>query len=136
MPSKQTSLIFAFSVLVAAGVNACYQAKTPAQVAQDTAAAENRADAATQKAEQHAAERIDSRQTLVSDEQKDAAHTRAVELEKIADTRAQGDHRIALAQCESLSGESQKACRERADAAFTTAEDRARQAKVDSDPKP
>jgi hypothetical protein len=136
MAASKTTLIFTLAVMVAGGLNACYQAKSPDQVAQDTAAAETKANDATVKVEQRAADKIDSTQTVVSDEQAAAAHTRAIELEKIADTRAEGNHRIALTQCESLAGEMQKACRAQADAAFTTAQDQARQVRADTDPKP
>jgi hypothetical protein len=136
MAANKTTFIFTLAVMVAGGMNACYQAKSPDQVAQDTAAAESQATSVTGKAEQRAAEKIDSAQTVVSDEQAAAAHTRAIELEKIADTRAEGNHQVALAQCESLAGEPQKACREQADTAFTTAQDEARQVRAETDPKP
>jgi hypothetical protein len=136
MAAKKTTLLFTLAVMVAGGMNACYQAKSPDQVAQDTAAAESKATSVAAKVEQRAADRINSSQTVVSDEQAAAAHTRAVELEKVADTRAEGTHRIALTQCETLAGEPQKACREQADTAFTTAEDEARQVRADTDPKP
>ncbi|HEV2700869.1 MAG TPA: hypothetical protein VGV09_04510, partial [Steroidobacteraceae bacterium] len=116
--------------------SACYHAKSPDTVAQDTAAAESKADAATGKVEDRAADKIKGAQTVVGDEQAAAAHTRAVEFEKVADSRAQGDHKVALARCESMAGEAQKACRQQADAAFTTAQDRARQTRANTDPKP
>jgi hypothetical protein len=117
-------------------LNACYQSKSPEQVAKDTAAAENTATQATGKAEQTAADKIGSEQRVVTDEAAAAAHTRAIENEKVADTLAAGDHKVALAQCEILSGEKQKACREQADTAFTVAEDKARQVRADTDPRP
>jgi hypothetical protein len=135
MPANKT-MIFTLAVMVAGGMNACYQAKSPDQVAQDTASAESAATSVTGKAEQRAADKIDSAQAVVGDEQVAAAHTRAVELEKIADARAEGNHKVALAQCESLAGEPQKACREQADTAFTTAQDEARQVRAETDPKP
>jgi len=135
VPASKTTFLLAL-VLVAGGMAACDRPKSPDKVAQDTAAAESKADATTGKVEEHAADKISNAQSVVSDEQAAAAHTRAVELEKIADTQAEGDHKVALAQCESLAGEAQKACRQQADAALTTAEDRARQVKANTDPKP
>jgi len=136
MTQTKTRFFLTFTILAAGVLNACYHAKSPDQVAQDTANAQNKAAAETGKVEEKAVAKIDSAQGVVSDEQAAAAHTRAVEVEKIADTQAQGNHKIALAQCESLAGEQQKACREQADSAFTTAEDLAHQAKADTDPKP
>jgi hypothetical protein len=134
MPSK--TLIFTLAVMVAGGMNACYQSKSPDRVAQDTAAAESKADAVAGKAEQRAADKIDSAQAVVHDEQVAADHTRAQELEKLVDARAEGNHKVALAQCESLAGETQKACREQADSALTSAEDQARRIRTETDPKP
>jgi hypothetical protein len=131
LPSAVTFALAALCVL-----NACYQSKSPDQVAKDTAAAESTADKTTGKAEERAADKITGAQRVVSDEEAAAAHTRALEIEKVSDTLAEGDHKVALAQCESLKGESQKACREQADSAFTLAEDKAREVRANSDPKP
>ena len=73
---------------------------------------------------------------MVSDEESAAAHTRAVEAERVAETQAQGAHKVALAQCESLSGEAQKSWRYQADTAYETAQAQARQDRADTDPKP
>jgi hypothetical protein len=126
----------AFALAALCVLNACYQSKSPDQVAKDTASAENTANQATGKAEERAADKISSAQRVVSDEQAAVAHTRALEIEKVSDTLAEGDHKVALAQCESLKGEPQKACREQADSAFTVAEDKARQLRTDTDPRP
>jgi len=136
MGRKRLASLVTFALATLCVLNACYQSKSPDQVAKDTAAAQNHADQTTGKAEKRAAEKITSAQGVVSDEQAAAAHTRAVEIEKVSDTLAEGDHKVALAQCESLKGETQKACREQADTAFTVAEDKARQVRADTDPKP
>jgi hypothetical protein len=123
--------------LMAAGLlNACYQAKTPDQVAKDTAAAENTATENAAKVEQNADQKLHSAQTVVHDEQTAATHTRAIEDEKVADAKAAGIHKISLAQCESLSGEAQKACRTQADTAYQTATAQAQQDRAYTDPKP
>ena len=131
LPSLVTFALAALCVL-----NACYQSKSPDQVAKDTATAQHTADQATGKAAERAADKIGSEQRVVSDEEAAAANTRAVEIEKVSDTLAEGDHKVALAQCESLKGEPQKACREQADSAFAVSEDKARQLRANTDPKP
>ena len=136
MTPKKTTAIVTLALVAAAMLNACYQAKSPDQVAKDTTTAENAAVHAADKAQDKAAAKDNSAQAVVSDEQAAAAHTRAIEAEKVADTEAEGKHKVALAQCESLSGEQQKACREQADTAFSTAQAVARQVKADTDPKP
>jgi len=132
---KATSMV-TLALMVAGVLNACYQAKTPDQVAQDTAAAQTNSSEAMAKAEQKAGDKVNNAQAVVTDEQNAVAHTRAVETEKVTDQQAEGNHKVALAQCESLSGDSQKACKVQADTAYDTAQAQARQAKADSDPKP
>ena len=123
--------------LIAAGVlSACYQAKSPDQVAKDTAAAENTATQNAAKVEQNADQKLHSAEGVVHDEQAAAAHTRAIEDEKVADAKTAGIHKIALAQCESLSGEAQKACKSQADTAYQTATAQAQQDRAYTDPKP
>jgi hypothetical protein len=136
MLPKRLPALVTFALATLCVLNACYQSKSPDQVAKDTAAAQDTANQTTGKAEERAADKIGSAQRVVTDEEAAAAHTRAIEIEKVSDTLAQGDHKVALAQCESLKGESQKACREQADSAFTVAEDKARQVRANTDPKP
>ncbi|HEX3838814.1 MAG TPA: hypothetical protein VHW25_17810 [Steroidobacteraceae bacterium] len=136
MTPNKTTLVVTIALLAACVLNACNQAKSPDRVAKDTAAAENTASEDAAKAEQRASDKVNSAASVVHDEKAAEAHTEAVQAEKVADTKAQGDHKIALAQCESLSGEPQKACKEQADTAFQVAEDQAKQTKADTDPKP
>jgi hypothetical protein len=128
--------VLILGLLGACVLNACYRAKTPDQVAKDTAAAETTAMQNAAKVEQNADQKLHSTQTVVNDEQAAAAHTRAIEEEKVADSKAAGIHKIALAQCESLSGEAQKACQHQADTAYQTATAQAQQDRAYTDPKP
>jgi hypothetical protein len=136
MKPNRIGAVLTFALLAACMLNACDHAKSPDQVANDTAAAETTAAQDTAKAEQKADDKVNSAQTVVRDEQAAAAHTRAVESEKVNDAQAEGTHKIDLAQCEQLSGDNQKACKARADTAYDTAIAQARQAKADTDPKP
>jgi hypothetical protein len=106
-------------VLVAAStLGACDHAKSTAQVAKDTSNAEQKAIEDVQKSE------------------RDAEHLASVQNQKMADTAAEGAHKVALAQCESLSGTAQKSCRDQADADYQVAKAQAKQDRADSDPKP
>jgi hypothetical protein len=136
MTPNKTTFVVTVALLATCVLNACNQAKSPEKVAKDTAAAENTAAENAAKAEESAGEKVNSAQTVVRDEKTAEAHTAAVQAEKVADAKAQGEHKVALAQCESLSGEPQKACREQADTAFQVAEDQAKQSKANTDPKP
>ena len=136
MATNKTTFLVTLALLATCVLNACNQAKSPEQVAKDTATAENTATENAAKVEQSAGDKVNSAQTVVSDEKSAEAHTAAVQAEKVADAKAQGEHKVALAQCESLGGEPQKACREQADTAFQVAEDQAKQAEANTDPKP
>ena len=92
-------------------MSACNHAKDSAQVAQDVSKAEQNAAERTAKAERSA-------ENKVGGQIEDAAHTAAVQEQKVEDTDAEGAHKVALAQCEALSGANQKACRDQADAAY------------------
>lgn len=136
MQTRSPGRVVLAGLIAVCVLNACYQSKTPDQVAKDTAAAEETATQNAAKVEQKADEKLNSTQAVVHDEQSAAAHTRAIEDEKVADAKAEGIHKIALAQCESLSGEAQKACRSQADSALQTATAQAQQDRANADPKP
>lgn len=136
MAAGKPTFVVTVALLATCVLNACHRAKSPEQVARDTAAAENLATENAAKVEQSAGAKVNRAQTVVRDEKKAEAHTAAVEAERVADAKAQGELKVALAQCESLSGEPQKACKEQADTAFQVAEDQSRQAEADTDPKP
>jgi hypothetical protein len=136
MKANKIGLALTMTLLAVCVLNGCDRAKSPDQVAKDTAVAETNASEATAKAEETAGDKVNSAQTVVRDEQAAADHTRAVETEKVNEAQAEGDHKVALAQCERLSGEDQKACKAQADTAYQTAQALAKQAKADSDPKP
>jgi TRAP-type C4-dicarboxylate transport system substrate-binding protein len=136
MAISKTTFVVTVALVATCMLNACNQAKSPDQVARDTATAESKASDNTAKVEQSAGDKVNSAQTVVSDEKSAEAHTAAVEAEKVADTKAQGDYKVALAQCGSLGGDQQKACKAQADAALQLAQDQAKQARANSDPKP
>ena len=79
---------------------------------------------------------IASARADVRDEQRDLAHVDAVESQRIADTHAQGEYKVALAQCEALSGATQQSCKDQANADYAVSRATAKQAKASADPKP
>ena len=117
-------------------LTACNRSKSAAEVARDTSAAQQTAGDKVVAAQQQAAERIASARGDVREQQRDLNHVDAVESQKVAETAAAGEHKVALARCEALSGSPQKSCRARADADYEAAEARARQDRAAADPKP
>jgi len=47
-------------------------------------------------------------------------------------TKAEGDHKVALAQCEALSGQAQKDCKDKADERLDAVKARVKQEKKDA----
>ncbi len=127
---------FALLVLAAGALAACDHPKSAAQVARDTAAAEQTAANNAAKAQQEADARLASARGDVRDEQRDLAHVEAVETQRVPDAQAAGDYKVALARCEALSGATQQACKDQASADYDVARARAKQDKAGSDPKP
>jgi ABC-type enterochelin transport system substrate-binding protein len=121
---------------VACGLTACNHSKSSAEVAKDTSAAQQTAGEKVAAAQQQAAVRIASARGDVREEQRDLNHVDAVESQKVAETAAAGEHKVALVRCEGLSGSPQKSCKDRADADYEAAEARARQDRAATDPKP
>ena len=133
----RTTILGLMLVLGAAGsLAACDHAKTDAQVAKDTSAAQDTAAEKVAKADQTAADKEAAARKDVRSEQQDAQHVAAVQNQKVSDTEAEGAHKVALAQCEALSGTAQKSCRDQADADYDVAKAKAKQARTESDPKP
>ncbi len=122
-------------IAVAAGaVAACDGSRSAADVAHDTASAEQAAADNAAKVQQKADARIASARSEGRDEQRDLAHAEATQ--KLADMQAEGDLKLALARCESLSGATQQSCRDQANADFDVAKAKANQLSASPDRKP
>ena len=131
---RRSYLIPGLMALLLGILGGCNHAKGPEQVAKDTAAAQQKAAEDVAKAQQNAQVRVAKAENEVRDQQGDEAQTRAAEQRKVDDEKAKGDHDVALAQCERLNGTAQKSCKDQADAAYNTAQARAKQAEVNSEP--
>lgn len=114
---RNTLIAACVAALSIGALGGCNNAKSPEDVAKDTAAAEQKGAA------------------NVADEQRDAQHENAEQTEDVAEAKAKADHDTALAQCEGLAGDQQSACKKRADADYETAKAQAHQQKKASDPK-
>ena len=113
------------------GLSACNKAESPDKVQADVAKATSDAADANAKAEE--------KQKQVEAE---AVKDRADAADKAADksvgavvdsavTEAQGDTKIALAKCEALEGDAQKACKDKANAHMDAVKAKAKVAKSD-----
>jgi len=133
MYRRTGSLTLALCAIMLLG--GCNNAKSPSTVAKDVNSASQSAEEKTAKAEERAEEKVASADKDVRNEQRDEQHVAAVQGEDVAQTRAKGERDIALAKCEALSGESQQACKDQANAAYDMALAQAKQDRASSDPK-
>jgi hypothetical protein len=100
---------------------ACHQAKSPDQVAAEVAKAQDKANSEVAGAEQSADKDVANAAGKVGDKLTDLNNDAASDAYKIAVAKADGDRKVALAQCDSMSGDPQTACRKQADADYDAA---------------
>ena len=110
--------VFVVAALALAG---CNQSKSPEDVSKDVAKAEQKANNEVTKSEERAQSALDKSYEKVNDQEvkfnNDAAH----QTYNVAVAKADGDRKVALATCESQSGDSQRACKDRAEADYKSA---------------
>jgi len=113
----------AMTVLVFAG---CNNAKSPDAVAKDVATAEQKASTEVANSEKDAGKDIGKAAEKVDDKLVDLNNAAAKDAYNITLAKADGDRKVALANCAALSGDAQKACKDQADADYNAAKANAR----------
>lgn len=126
---------FTMTLMAAALVAACNQAKSPSEVAKDVNAASQTADTRSAKAEQKAESEVTGEQKDVRKAQREEEHVAAVQAQDVAKTEAEGARNVALAKCEALSGNRQQACKDQANAEYDVRIAQAKEQRVNTDPK-
>lgn len=126
MRTVLTSAI-AIAVLALAG---CDSAKSPETVAKHVDAAEQKAAAEVAKSEQAAEKDLAKAAEKVDDKLVDFNNTAAKDAYNLAVAKADGDRKVALANCQALGGDAQKTCKDQADADYGAAKANAKAAAV------
>jgi len=110
--------IFVVAALALAG---CNKSKSPEDVSKDVANAEQKASNEVTKSEVRAQRALDKSYEKVNDQEikfnNDASH----QTYNVVIAKADGNRKVALATCESQSGDAQKACKDQAQADYKTA---------------
>jgi hypothetical protein len=114
-------VISAVAVLAVAAVSGCNNAKSPDAVANDVAAAQAKRAATVADAKQDAAKDENKAEAKVDDKTNDLNNVNAKGAYDVAMAQADGDHKVALQKCEAVSGDTQKACKDQADAKYDLA---------------
>jgi hypothetical protein len=117
MRTRLTSGI-AIAVLIMAG---CDSAKSPDTVAKDVAAAQQKASAEVAKSEQAAEKDLTKAAETVDGKLVDFNNAAAKDAYNLAVAKADGDRKVALANCLALGGDAQKTCKDQAEADYGAA---------------
>lgn len=99
----------------------CDNAKNPETVAKDVAKAEQKAAGEMANSEKKAEKDLNKAAEKVDDKLVDFNNTAAKEAYNLAVAKADGDRKVALANCLALSGDAQKTCKEQAEADYNAA---------------
>jgi hypothetical protein len=108
----------AMAVLVASG---CDSAKSPETVSKNVAAAEQKAASEVANSEKAAEKDLDKAADKVDDKLIAFNNAAAKDAYNLAVAKADGDRKVALANCLSLGGDAQKSCKDQAEADYGAA---------------
>ncbi len=100
---------------------ACNNAKSPDTVAKDVATAEQKASTEVAKSEDSAAKDLNSAAGKVDDKLVAFNNAAAKDVYDLAIAKADGNRKVALASCESASGNAQRLCKDQAEADYAAA---------------
>ena len=110
----------ASAMIITLGLAACNSAKSPDTVAKDVATAEQKASTEVAKSEDSAAKDLNSAAGKVDDKVVAFNNAAAKDVYNLTIVKADGNRKIALANCESASGDAQKLCKDQAERAGPT----------------
>jgi hypothetical protein len=113
------------AILMTLCVAACNNAKSPDTVEKDVAKAEQKASTEVAKTEDSAAKDLNTAAAKVDDKIVAFNNTATKEAYELAMANADGDRKIALANCEQSSGDAQKQCKDQVEADYAAAKAKA-----------
>jgi hypothetical protein len=132
MQSKNLLVLGLAALLLAGG---CHRAKSPPPVTQsDIEAAKQNAAHEVAVARIEATKDVRSATKVMGKNSVDVAEARVTAVYDIAMTKAQGDHTVATKECLAMEAPAQKACTDRADAAYDSAKAAAKAARGAHEP--
>jgi hypothetical protein len=117
----------AIAVLIIAG---CDSAKSPDTVTKDVAAAQQKAAAEVANSEKAAEKDLNKAADKVDDTLVNFNNAAARDAYNLAVAKANGDRKVALANCLALGGDAQKTCKDQAEADYGAAKANAKAAAV------
>jgi hypothetical protein len=118
MQKLLVSMVAMFAVALVSG---CNNPKSPDAVANDVSAAQAKRASEVADAKQDAAKDANKAEAKVDDKSVDLNNANAKGAYDVAMAQADGDHKVATQKCEAMSGDTQKACKDQADAKYDLA---------------
>jgi hypothetical protein len=106
----------------------CDNAKPPDTVAKDVTKAEQKAASEVANSEKDAAKDLNKAAEKVDDRLVDFNNAAAKDAYNLAVAKADGDRKVALANCQALGGDAQKTCKDQAEADYSAAKANAKAA--------
>src|SRR5258707_15830623 len=122
--AMQKKIIAVVGVFALAMIGGCHKAKSPDAVANNVTNAEQKAADNVADAEKDASKDVGNAAGKVDDKAKDLNNAEVKGAYDVDMAKAEGDRKIALDKCEALSGDSQKDCKNIADADYQAAKSR------------
>jgi hypothetical protein len=114
-------LLVSMAAMTLLGVSACNQPKSPDAVAKDVATAQQKSSTEVANSENDASKDLGKAADKVDDKLVDLNNKAAKDAYDIALAKADGDRKVALANCSAMSGDAQKACKDQASADYDAA---------------
>ena len=114
-------LLISMVAMTLLGVSACNKPKSPDAVAKDVATAQQKASTEVANSENDASKDLGKAADKVDDKLVDLNNKAAQDAYNIALAKADGDRKVALANCSAMSGDAQKACKDQASADYDAA---------------
>jgi regulator of protease activity HflC (stomatin/prohibitin superfamily) len=128
----RAATLWTLAAIAMLGLSGCNKAESPPKVQQDVSKA-------TDSAAERDAQAADKLAKADAEANKDVASAEAKADQKTTDaagdaviTQAEGDHKVAVAQCEALSGQAQKDCKKQADDQLDAVKTKVKQLKKDA----
>lgn len=123
-------LLISSIALTVALATGCNNAKSPDAVASDVAAAQQKASTEVANSENAAAKDMGKAADKVDGKMTDLNNAAAKDAYDIVVAQADGNRKVALANCNALSGDAQKSCKDQADADYKAAKAGAKSAET------
>jgi hypothetical protein len=108
-------------LLAALALTGCNKSKSPEDVSKDVTNAEQKANNEVKRSEDRAQSALDRSYEKVNDQEIKFNNDATRQTYNVAIAKADGNRKVALATCESQSGDAQKACKEQAEADYKAA---------------